>query len=116
MEVLFDHGSFDNNTVELPVHLKNKSDVDIYPPIRLEIVDFGYAGQKPDRQYDPEVINADNGKKASGAVFSFDQSLGDDAVLKPGMLSGPVPLRFKLVDPQRTPQIQFKLFGQIDKP
>jgi hypothetical protein len=116
VEVLFDQGSFDNNVVELPVHLKNKSDIDIYPPIRLEIVDFGFAAQKPDHEYDPEVINATNGKKAGGAVFSFDQSLGDDGVLKPGMLSGPVPLRFKLVDPQRTPSIQFKIFGQIDKP
>ena len=63
----------------------------------------------------PEVLNATNGKKAAGAVFSFDQSLGDDGVLKPGMLSGPVPMRLKLMDPQRTPGIQFKIFGQIDK-
>jgi hypothetical protein len=116
VEVLFDQGSFDNNVVELPLHLRNKSDVDIYPPIRIEILDFGFAGEKPNREYDPEVLNATNGKKAAGAVFSFDQSFGDDGVLKPGMLSGPVPMRLKLVDPQRTPNIQFKIFGQVDKP
>jgi hypothetical protein len=116
VDVLFDPGSFDNNLVEVPLHLKNKSDIDIYPPIRLEIVDFGFVGRKPDREYDPEVLNATNGKKAAGAVFSFDQALGDDGVLKPGMLSGPVPMRLKLVDPQRTPGIQYKIFGQIEKP
>jgi hypothetical protein len=116
VEVLFDQGSFDNNVVELPLHLKNKSEIDIYPPIRIEILDFGFVGRKPDREYDPEALNATNGKRAAGAVFSFDQSLGDDGVLKPGMLSGPVPMRLKLVDAQRTPGIQFKIFGQVDKP
>jgi hypothetical protein len=116
VEVLFGQGSFDALVTELPLHLKNKSDINIYPPLRIEVLDFGSPGDKPNREYDPEILNATNSKKAAGAVFSFDQSLGDDGVLKPGMLTGPVPIRLKLVDPRRTPRMQFKIFGQIDKP
>jgi hypothetical protein len=114
VEIVFDPATVEGNVVELALRLKNKSETNIYAPLRLEILDFGFPEEKRDRQYDPEVLNATNGKKAGGAQFAFDGALGDDGVLKPGMLSGPIAVRFKVVDPQRTPSIQFKIYGQTE--
>jgi hypothetical protein len=114
VEIVFDPGTWDNNISELPLRLKNTSDVDIYPPIKVEITDFGMAVEKRDKAYDPSILNASNGKPGAGAIFSFDQSLGGDGVLHPGMLSGPVPVRLKVPDPKLAPSLQFKITGFVN--
>jgi len=115
VEIIFDPGSWNSNISELPLRLKNKSEVNIYPPIKVEILDFGMAVEKRDKAYDPSILNAANGKSGKGAVFSFDQSLGADGVLRPGALSGPVPIRLKVPDPKLAPSLQFKITGFVDK-
>lgn len=116
VEFIFDPSTFDNNISELPVRIKNKSDAPIYPPIRLEVTDFGIKAYKRDETFDPAILNASNGKPGAGAQFSFDEALGGDAVLQPGMLSGPVVMRLKLPDPKRTPPLAFKITGAVDQP
>jgi hypothetical protein len=115
VEVIFDPGSWNSNVSELPLRLKNKSDINIYPPIKVEILDFGMAVQKRDPAFDPSILNAANSKPGKGAIFSFDQAVGADGVLRPGMLSGPVPIRLKVPDPKLAPSLQFKITGFVDK-
>ncbi len=115
VEFIFDPGTFEGNISELPVRIKNKSDSPIYPPIRLEVTDFGIQAYKRDETFDPAILNASNGKGGAGAQFSFDEALGGDAVLQPGMLSGPVVMRLKLPDPKRAPSLAFKITGAVDQ-
>ena len=114
VEFVFDPGSWSGNISELPVRIKNTSEVDIYPPIRLEVTDFGFKANKRDTAYDPTILNASNSKSGPGAQFSFDQAVGADGVLHPGMLSGPVPIRLKVPDPKTAPSLAFKITGFVN--
>ncbi len=99
VEFVFDPTIYDaaENTVELPLRLRNTSNFPIYPPIELEIVALGSGWEDQPPKRPPQVLNADNGESGVGARFALDAALGGDAVLAPGMVSGPVPLRFRVV-------------------
>jgi hypothetical protein len=120
IEFVFDPSIYDaaTNTVELPMRLKNTSNFSIYGPITLEIVGLGSGFDDTTPEHPPQVLNADNGQAGVGARFSFDKALGGDGELKPGMLSGAVPLRFKLIDagPLESQDLRFKITGRVDAP
>jgi len=117
VEFIFDPTIYDaaSGTVELPLRLKNTSNYPIYPPLTLEIVALGSGWEEEPAKRPPQMLNADNGEAGVGARFTLDGALGGDAVLAPGMLSGPVPLRFRVFfDPLASPSVQFKIHGQVD--
>jgi hypothetical protein len=119
LDLVFDPSRFNSeaNTVDIPVRLKNTSGKAIYPPITVEIVGFhcGLAETEEDKKFAPTVLNAGNGKTGVGAVFPFDAGLRGSESLAPGALSGPIVLRFKLMDPVKTPCTHFLVFGMVEE-
>ncbi len=117
VELVFDPPVYDAGagTTEIPVRLKNTSSGSIYPPITLEIVRLDDGWEATEVKNPPQILNAQDGGTGIGARFSFDEALGGDGELKPGMLSASVPLRFRLVfEPLGGPAVQFKLTGSVD--
>lgn len=116
VDLVFDPARTDwqAGTVEVSIRLKNKSSKPIYPPITLEIVGFGSGMGDEHKEFAPAVLNAANGKTGVGAVFSFDAALRGLESLAPGALTAPVVLRFKLVNPTKTPDTHFHVFGMLE--
>jgi hypothetical protein len=118
VEFVFDPTVHDaaKGTVEFPLRLRNISGKSIYAPITLEIVRLGSGFEAEPPKNPPQLLNADNGLPGVGARFAFDAALGGDGELKPGMLSGPVPLRFRvpLGEPLDAPSLQFKVSGSME--
>ncbi len=119
VEFVFDPTRYDgpSRESEIPVRLRNISSEPIYPPITLEITGFGMNDPElpKDDSPAPTVVNANNGKTGVGAVFAFAGALGNQAVLEPGTLTGPVVMRLKFQDPAKIPSIRLKLEGSVQE-
>jgi hypothetical protein len=123
VELIFDPTRYDaeRKELEIPVRLKNVSKEPIYPPMRLEITTVGFPeyesedDKKENAENAPKAVNTSNGKEGVGAVFELEGVLGTLEALQPGAQSGPAVLRFRLVDPRKTPSLQIKVTGQTAK-
>ena len=121
VELVFDPSRYDaaKKELEYPVRLKNISKDPIYPPIRLEILAFGFEDfqneeqKQDDAKNAPTIVNSINGKTGAGAAIEFGGALGNLEALEPGAQTGPVILKMKLVDPLHTPQLRLKVTGLI---
>ncbi|MEO8430651.1 MAG: sialidase family protein [Acidobacteriota bacterium] len=119
VEFIFDPTRFEPTTkqVEIPMRLKNTSGKPIYPPIRLEILGYGFPkyesedDKKRNAENAPSALNADNGKPKEGAVYDFKGALGTAEALEPGAVTNPVVMRFQLVDPTKAPGVRWKATG-----
>jgi hypothetical protein len=123
VEVIFDPTRYDAAKKELtiPIRLKNVSQDPIYPPLKLEITGIGFPefesedDKKENAENAPEAVNSINGKSGIGAVFDLNEGLAGLEALEPGAQTGPLVLRFKLKDPDKTPSIQIKATGQVER-
>jgi hypothetical protein len=123
VELIFDPTRYDSEKkeLEIPVRLKNVSKEPIYPPMRLEVTTVGFPeyesedDKKENAENAPKAINTSNGKEGVGAVFDLEGVLGTLEALAPGAQSGPAILRFRLVDPRKTPSLQIKVTGLTAK-
>jgi hypothetical protein len=123
VEVIFDPTRYDASKKELtiPLRLKNVSDQAIYPPMKLEVTGIGFPeyesedDKKENAENAPEAVNSINGKSGIGAVFDLNEGLAGLDALEPGAQTGPLVLRFKLKDPDKTPSIQIKATGQVER-
>ena len=121
VEFVFDPTRYDpdKKEVEVPVRLKNVSAAPIYPPIRVEVLGFGFPeyqsedDKKTDAENAPSALNATNGKQKEGASFDFGGALGSAEALVPGAQTNPVVMRFRLVDPEKTPNLRLKAVGRV---
>lgn len=115
VELIFDPTSFDAETgvLNVPTRLRNVSSRPIHAPISLEIEKFGSGLDDSLKEYAPTVLNSDNGKNGSGAVFDYSNVLGTEKVLPPGALSGQVVWHLKVRDPLRIPDLHISLNGAI---
>ena len=71
----------------------------IVGPITITVRKFGSGPGEDLREMAPAVLNAANGRGGDGATFVLDAALGTDRVLRPGDVSGPVLMRFRVKDP-----------------
>ncbi|MBZ5664182.1 MAG: glycoside hydrolase [Acidobacteriia bacterium] len=93
-------------TIELPLRIKNKSALTLYPPIRLTITQLNNAAT---------LRGADNGEPGAGAAFDYSKALGGFSVLTPGASSEDRILQFlKSPNPIQVPIFQFKVTARID--
>ena len=121
VEFIFDPTRYDweKKQVEIPVRMKNVSTQRIYPPIRLEILGFGFPqfesedDKKRNAENAPTALNPSNGKPKEGAVFEFGGALGTAEALEPGAQTNPVVLRFQFVDPEKVPSLRLKAVGMV---
>ena len=121
VEFLFDPTRTDlvKKQVEIPVRLKNVSDKPIYPPIRVEVVGFGFPkyesedDKKRNAANAPSAVNSANRKPKEGAVFEFGGAIAGSEALEPGAQTNPVVLHFQMVDPDKTPSLTLKAVGML---
>jgi hypothetical protein len=121
VEFVFDPTRYDaaKKQAEIPVRVRNISTQPIYPPIRLEILGFGfpqYWGEEEMKQVAenaPSALNSANDKAKEGAVFELGGAIAGAEALEPGALSNPFVLRFQLVDPTKTPPLRLKALGMM---
>jgi hypothetical protein len=89
------------------VRLKNVSNQAIYPPIRIEVVGYGFPeyenddDKKRNAENAPTLLNTSNGKGKEGAVVEMGQAIAGADSLQPGALTNPVVLKLQLVDPTK---------------
>ena len=101
------------------MRLKNISGKPIYPPIRLEILGYGFPkyesedDKKRNAENAPSALNADNGKPKEGAVYDFEGRARTAEALEPGAVTNPVVMRFQLVDPRKAPGVRWKATGMV---
>jgi hypothetical protein len=115
IEFINDPSRYDAATRELQlrIRLKNVSDAPIHGPLTLTIKKFG-SGQGSDlRDRMPEVLNASNKAQDDGATFVYEDALGSERILRPGGISGPVLLRFRVKDPLRIPDTHLIVSGFV---
>lgn len=117
IEFVFDPASYDMATreVALPVGIRNSTKQTIFPPVRVEVVEFGSGKGNVDREFAPQVLNASNGKTGIGAWFDFSPALGTRQRLEPGDVSGPIVWRMKLAEPMKTPDLHLRVFAQVEQ-
>jgi hypothetical protein len=121
VDFIFDPTRFDaaKKQVEIPVRIRNKSAEPIYPPIRLEILGFGFPqyesedDKKRDAQNAPTALNSSNGKPKEGATFELGPTIAGSEALQPGALSNPFVIRLQLVDATKTPSVRLKATGMV---
>ena len=117
IEFVSDPSRYDRTSkeLELRIRLKNTSDRPVHGPLTLTIKKFGSGLGEDGRDRMPVVLNASNKKENDGATFIYDAALGTDRMLLPGGLSGPVLLRFKVVDPLRIPDMHLLVEGFVSR-
>jgi len=98
--------------LELPVRLKNKSQQPIYGPITVEVRRLSSPYKTP-----PDILNAENGNKGTGAVFDYTKTLGGFESLAPGAVSDAIIWRFRnqVNRPSRT-NLRLKVTARIGQP
>jgi hypothetical protein len=116
VQLIFDPGDYDvsTQTLKIPVRLKNISDQTIYGPVTLEVVGFGSGTGDELKEFVPEILNADNGKRGVGAIFKYSELLGYSMSLESGSVSGALVWKFKLLDPTKIPDLQLHVSGFVD--
>jgi hypothetical protein len=100
LQPVFDPASYDLKTgiEEIPIRLKNISDFRICKPITIQLK--GSASAQPEATKAAQILlNADNDKEWSGAVFNYSNTLGDFLCLEPGAVSGAITWRIKVPNP-----------------
>jgi hypothetical protein len=123
VELIFDPTRYDpeKKELEIPLRLRNVSKEPIYPPMRLEVTGIGFPeyesedDRKENAENAPKAVNTSNGKEGVGAVFELENALGNLEALEPEAQTGPVVLRFRLVDPHKTPSLQIRVTGHFAK-
>jgi hypothetical protein len=124
VEIVFDPTRYDptGKEAEIPIRIRNTSGKTIDAPVEIEITSLGRppeytneSDRKEEKDNAPTVLNASNGKPGVGAIFRFDEALGSGRSLSAGAMSGPVVMRFRLVDPKKTPSINFKIRGMAEE-
>jgi hypothetical protein len=115
IEFVSDPSRYDraSKELELRIRLKNASDRPLHGPLTLTIKKFGSGLGEDGRDRMPTVLNAANNKPNDGATFVYDAALGTEGVLPPGGVSGPVLLRFRVVDPLRIPDMHLLVEGYV---
>jgi hypothetical protein len=115
IEFVSDPSRYDraSKELELRIRLKNTSDRPLHGPLTLTIKKFGSGMGEDGRDRMPTVLNASNSKPNDGATFVYDAALGTEGVLPPGGVSGPVLLRFRVVDPLRIPDMHLLVEGFV---
>jgi hypothetical protein len=121
VEFIFDPTHYDaaKKQIEIPVRLRNKSAEPISPPIRLEIVGFGFPeyenedDKKRNAENAPTALNSSNGKKKEGATFELGEAIAGSEALQPGALTNPFVIRLQLVDPSKMPNVRLKATGMV---
>jgi hypothetical protein len=119
IEFVFDPTSWDPQTKQLgiPVRLKNVSNQAIYPPIRIEVVGFGFPeyenddDKKRNAENAPTLLDTANGKGKEGAVVEMSSAIAGAEGLEPGAITNPVVFRMQLVDPTKMPSMRLKATG-----
>jgi hypothetical protein len=115
VELIFDPVRYDSasGVAEMPVRLRNRSQRPIFAPLSVEISGFGsgQVGEKRDADKAPAVLNAANGKPGDGAMFDYSKALGDFDSLEPGMVSGAVVWKLRMVDPLQSPNMHVLIRG-----
>jgi hypothetical protein len=115
IEFVFDPGRYNGATheVEIAIRVKNISDVTISGPIVATVTSFGSGEGEEERENSPEILNATNGKKGTGATFDFTPVLGGTNSLPVNAVSGALVWRLKLSKPLRTPDMHMTLSGFV---
>ena len=121
VEFIFDPTRYDaaKKQVEIPVRIRNTSSEPIYPPIRLEILGFGFPqyesedDKKRNAENAPTVLNSSNAKTKEGAVFDLGKTIAGSDALAPGALTNPFVIRLQLVDPTKMPGVRLKATGMV---
>ncbi|MFN8571838.1 MAG: sialidase family protein [Gemmatimonadaceae bacterium] len=110
-----DPSRFDAATgeLEIPLRLKNSGQRVIIGPLTLTVRKFGSGLGNELREQAPAVLNASNGRTGDGAAFQLDAILGTEGVLRPGDVSGPVLLRFRVKDPLLIPDMHLVVTGGL---
>lgn len=108
VDLVFDEVVMNDEVLEIPIRLRNRTTVPFYAPLRMEVLGFGGPESSPRPEVTPELLN--------GKGFSFDEALGDDRTLLPGMISGPVTIRLRVPNLRRIPSMRFRLIGMADPP
>jgi hypothetical protein len=99
----------------MPVRLKNVSQTRLFAPLSIQVLKFGSGVTDELKENAPKLLNASNQKEGDGAVFDYMPALRDLEALEPGAISGAIIWRMKLVDPLRSPNIQFVVMGATEK-
>ena len=117
IELVNDPGRYNAETGELTlwIRLRNKSAAPVVGPIEVEIRKFGSGMGDVLSELAPEVLNAENGVRGSGARFVYDDALGTEGVLSPGGVSGAIPWRLRLQDPVRIPDMHVYVTGHEEE-
>ena len=117
VDLVYDSTHYDSATkiLEIPIRLKNVSQSPIFAPLSIEVVKFGSGLTEELKENAPKLLNASNQKEGDGAVFDYTPALRDLEALEPGAISGAIVWRMKVVDPLRSPNIQFAVNGAIEK-
>ncbi|MGH9367200.1 MAG: hypothetical protein ACRD3M_05965, partial [Thermoanaerobaculia bacterium] len=121
VEFIFDPTRWDASSkqVEIPVRLKNVSSQPIYPPIRVEILGYGFPeyesedDKKQNLENAPSALNSANGKPKEGALFEFGGAIAGSEALEPGAQTNAVLMRLQMVDPEKTPSLRLKAVGMV---
>ena len=121
IEFIFDPTRYDaaKKQVEIPVRIRNTSTEPIYPPIRLEILGFGFPqyesedDKKRNAENAPTALNSSNAKTKEGATFDLGKTIAGSEALQPGALSNPFVIRLQLVDPTKMPGVRLKATGMV---
>lgn len=108
-----DPSRFDAATGELTivVRLKNTGDRELQGPMSVSVRKFGSGMGAELREFAPAILNASNGKAGAGAVFTLGPALGTDQRLRPGEISGPVVMRFRVKDALTIPDMHLTVSG-----
>lgn len=103
---IFDPAKYDRQTgvEEIPIRLKNFSANTICSPIVVQLNgpnsegkdDAAASAAQDDAARGPQVLNANNGKRWSGATFDYSSALGDFSCLDPEAITSAVLWRLKV--------------------
>jgi hypothetical protein len=113
IEFLPDPSRFDaaSNELTIALRLKNVGDRAIGGPVTITIRKFGSGQGDELREMAPTVLNAANQRSGDGATFVLDAALGTERLLRPGDVSGPIEMRFRVKDPLSIPNVHLVVSG-----
>ena len=121
VDFVFDPTRYDaeKKQLEIPVRIRNTTTQPIHPPIRLEVLGYGFPAfeseedKKRGAENAPTALNSSNGKAKEGAVFDLSGTIAGADTLEPGALTNPFVLRFQMVDLAKAPSLRLKAIGSL---